>query len=65
MTTDPPIAATDVHEFRAMAARFAARLGLAADDNSSVLQADAWIDSAEFRAAWDLNRAAAVAEVGA
>ncbi|APR75906.1 Hypothetical protein A7982_01253 [Minicystis rosea] len=41
------------------------RLGLAGYDNASILQADAWVDSPEFRAAWEHQDAALTHDLGA
>ena len=53
MAGQPSITAADVHTLRDAAARLVSRLGLAGYDNASILQADAWVDSAELRAAWE------------
>lgn len=55
----------DVEVIREGAARLIARLGLSGYDNASILKADEWVDSPEFRAAWEQRDAALVYDLGA
>jgi hypothetical protein len=55
----------DVEVMRESAARLVTRLGLSGFDNESILKADAWVDSPEFRAAWEQKNMALVHDLAA
>ena len=57
--------ANDVLRLRQHASQLVDRLGLTGFDNASILAADAWVDSAEFRGAAQHGDAMPSVEVGA